>query len=624
MSTSTESTQEFEGSIIELDDLDISESGKSEEQLHNKSKDQLAANKNDTSASLAGNDSNKKIAPEIWHQAMSYLNTKDVKNFRLCSSKFAILGSEHFIETFAFRFNRRDLEKLEMISREHPKMLKNVKKIRFEKGFVPIRAMLRVLRNDYREAFEWDDEGRYILEQNDEIEPIVISDIISEYLTWYTLWNKAAQKYDDITRMTKAFEHLNNVTCIRFSTGIPDFNSEALTRAWAKVAFPRAYGGIWKTRELETVMLAAQNSKVKLRRFAHDAAPALFFLQDLNRLENTLKPFRDLESLELLCDRRCSPTRGKINKRCSTGLWRAAQSAPNLETLHLGLVTGGYCKFETYEYVPLRKVLGVFTWPSLTRLRLDNMTLCEKDLTNFLLRHASSLRHLTLTHICLYRGSLHGLFQALRKGLKLESFHVDGIIHSSFGRELWHFFSTNKEVVESSELTEAENRRERLLNESKLQFYKDNNRIFLGKMWLQMKEDGLADELSAQLEAFVLNKCDITDWPVGLINKLAEKISYKGRVSPWNNWTDERIDAAWDAQLEEELLDTDVGTWEESQGELPEHIQWLRSDWEWKSKLSHSKSKWALWDGLEEQAGIRALYEKSYAWGKADKEDQVR
>lgn len=143
-------------------------------------------------------------------------------------------------------------------------------------------------------------------------------------------------------------------------------------------------------------------------------------------------------------------------------------------------------------------------------------------------------------------------------------------------------------------------------------------------MWLQMKEDGLADELSAQLEAFVLNKCDITDWPVGLINKLAEKISYKGRVSPWNNWTDERIDAAWDAQLEEELLDTDVGTWEESQGELPEHIQWLRSDWQWKSKSSHSKSKWALWDELEEQAGIRALYEKSYAWGKAEKEDQVR
>lgn len=38
MSTSTESTLEFEGSIIDLDDLDISESGKSEEQLHNKSK----------------------------------------------------------------------------------------------------------------------------------------------------------------------------------------------------------------------------------------------------------------------------------------------------------------------------------------------------------------------------------------------------------------------------------------------------------------------------------------------------------------------------------------------------------------------------------------------------------
>lgn len=138
-----------------------------------------------------------------------------------------------------------------------------------------------------------------------------------------------------------------------------------------------------------------------------------------------------------------------------------------------------------------------------------------------------------------------------------------------------------------------------------------------------MQEDGLADELSAQLEAFVLNKCDITDWPGGLINKLAEKISYNGRVSGWNDWTDEQIDAVWDVELEEELLDTHAGTWEESEGEPPQHVQLLRNDWKWESKSSYSSSKWALWDELEEQAGIRALYEKSCAWEKAEKEDQV-
>ncbi|TEY54132.1 hypothetical protein BOTCAL_0242g00020 [Botryotinia calthae] len=613
MSTSTESILEVEGSMIELDDLTKSKSGKPEEQLHNKSKDQLAANKNYTTTSLADNGYDKTITPEIWHQALSYLDTKALKNFRLCSNRFAILGSEHFIQTFAFRFDRLDLEKLEMISREHPRTLKSVKEIKFEKGFVPIRAMLGVLHKEYRDAFEWDAEGRYILEQNVEIEPIGISDILSEYLAWYTSWNKAAQNYDDITRMTKAFKDLNNATCIRFSTGIPNFKSEALARAWAKVTLPRAYGGLWKTRELETVMLAAQNSKVKLRRFVHDAVPTIFFLQDLNRLENTLKSFRDLDSLELLCDRKHSPIRGEITKRFWIGLWKAAQLAPNLETLHLGLVTGGYCNFETYEYAPLRKVLGDFTWPSLTRLRLDNMSLCEKDLTNFLLRHASSLRHLTLTHIYLFRGSFQGLFQALRQGLKLESFHVDGLMHSSFGRELWHFFSTNKEVVESPELTEAENLRERLLTEAKLQFYKDNQDKYPGRLWLRMQEDGLADELSARLSAFVLKKCDITDWPGGLINKLAEKISYDGRVSEWNGWTEEQIDAVWDFELEEELLDTHAGTWAEFQDELPQHIQWLRDDWSWKSEWSYPSSKWALWDELEEQAGVRALYENSYA-----------
>ncbi|KAF7868816.1 uncharacterized protein EAF02_009552 [Botrytis sinoallii] len=135
------------------------------------------------------------------------------------------------------------------------------------------------------------------------------------------------------------------------------------------------------------------------------------------------------------------PVRGfEMSKRFWIGLWKAAQLAPNLETLHLGLLTVGYCDFEAY-----------------------------------------------------------GLFQALREGLKLGSFHADGQTHSSVGLELWYFFSKDKEAVEFSELTET-----------KLQIYKDKKDRNPGKSWLLMQEDGLADELSTRLSAFFLNKGRLT------------------------------------------------------------------------------------------------------------------
>ncbi|TGO57267.1 hypothetical protein BOTNAR_0204g00110 [Botryotinia narcissicola] len=534
MSTSSKHILELAGSIVEVDDLTRTESGKSEEQLQNMSKvDQLATKKRkrNTTISSVGKNYARTMPTEIWFRTLSYLKTKDLKNFRLNSNQSAMLGSEHFIQTFAFHANRLDLERLEMISREHPKTLKNVHEIRFEKGFVPIRGIYRVLHKEYRESFRWDAEGRDV-EQNAGTEPIDIREILSEYLIWYKSWNKAAQNY------------------------------KALTRAWAKVTHPKAYRGIWKTRELETVMLAAQNSKVKVSRLVHDSAPTAFFTQHLNQLENTLKLFRDLESLELLCDGMQRPVRGfERSKRFWTGLWKAAQLAPNLETLRLGLLTGG---------------------------------------------HASSLRHLTLSHIYLCRGSFQSLFKVLREVFKLESFHVDGPIHSPVGLELWYFFSKDKEVIDSSELTEAENLRESLLTEAKLQFYKDNKDKAPGYFWLQMQKDGLIDELSARLSAFVLNK---GDWPSELISKLAKLIVYDGRVGEYDGLTDEQMGATWDAELAGELLDTRTSHWAKFAGELTERAHWLMLDWAWKNEPSYPSSKWALWDELVEETGVRALHD---------------
>lgn len=122
------------------------------------------------------------LPTEIWKQILGNLPTKDVKNFRLACNRFANVGSEQFIRKFDFHAYKPDIEKLETISREHPRSLINVREVRFETGFVALRTMYDYIHHVYRQELNWDGKGRYLLKGKKKVEPSVVSDLMSEYL----------------------------------------------------------------------------------------------------------------------------------------------------------------------------------------------------------------------------------------------------------------------------------------------------------------------------------------------------------------------------------------------------------------------------------------------------------
>lgn len=261
-------------------------------------------------------------------------------------------------------------------------------------------------------------------------------------IQWYKNWHNSAQEYNNIEKMTEAFKNLKVVTYIHFSNSCPQFKSQALIRAWNTICNKtKGFRVAFKINEFETIMRAVHDANVRVQRLDHDSMPVEFFTRDFDTFAKVLKSFSGLENLKLLCEGKFKSYRlpDVDHDKCTvfwTGLWKSVQLAPNLKTLHIGMKSttrdGQHNYWNDYNqvFVPLRNVLGEFTWPSLNRLRLDGMTLNEDDLTALLLRHASSLRHLTLSNVTLFQGTYHGLLRSVRKGLKLESFRLDGRIRS--------------------------------------------------------------------------------------------------------------------------------------------------------------------------------------------------
>ncbi|QSZ30715.1 hypothetical protein DSL72_000273 [Monilinia vaccinii-corymbosi] len=497
------------------------------------------------------------LPDEIWLQVLGLLPTKDVKNFRLCSKKHAEVGSEHFIQAFEFRSSRLDLERRETISRKHPRALSNVKKIRFETGFIAFRSMFSNLMAKSDSLHPENEEANFVC------------DMTLEYLAWYKSWHRAAQKYDDIPRITEAFDGMKNADFIHISSRPPQFVSDTLIYAWLGSLYTKDSRAQLIINEFTSIMQAAHDSKIKLRHLAHDSMPVEFFTQEPSVVANLLKPFIGLESLYLTCYVAHKSTRQYGAWEFWIGIFKTLMLAPGLKTLHLGIENNKYGNV----YVPLRKVLGNFTWPSLNRLRLDGVSLCEADLTSFLLRHAASLRHLTLSNMILFTGSFEGLFNSLRSGLSLETFHLSGsMVCQDVKSERWYFTFKEEEITESLGPVGDND-----VHEKRFLRIKDKYEIDRLPKWWKINQHGLADDLQNELLAFVLNKDTASTWPLETITQIAD---LEGR--PWGLlralvYSAQVIDRAWDDHfLGWTAVAHDLPAW--GANDLPEARYWRNDD----------------------------------------------
>lgn len=430
--------------------------------------------------------------------------------------------------------------------------------------------------------------------------------MLTNYLCiqWAKAWHQGSQQFN-VLSITKAFQILNNTKCIIISHRPPRFHSEELVAAWIE-GFPTNFRRAELIiAEFKAIIQAAHDSNIKIRHLSHDLMPAEFFTQKPSVVAKVLKLFRDLESLKMTFYPATQSLRPYPVWELWAGIFKALQLAPNLKTLHLGFENRKYRE----AYLPLRKLVGTFTWPSLYRLRLDGLTLCEPDLTAFLLRHASSLRSLTFSNIVLVEGSFKDLFHSLRKGLSLESFHVNGYILCRDNiTERW-LCVTHHRMLYFKSLTATVSFWPSKEETADFNGY-DRDNDFHDMRFLRLKADyekknflsgfninqgSLGDGLQDELEAFVLDKDQLKSWPIDTPPTTAL-------------YSRQATDTAWDLHFSGELLLAPVAhdliAWELCN--LPEAVYWERST---EKKLIESKHeqfwKVAIWIANENSLGLK-------------------
>jgi hypothetical protein len=151
-------------------------------------------------------------------------------------------------------------------------------------------------------------------------------------------------------------------------------------------------------------------------------------------LRNLASSLQQLTSLRLTIDAQCVP-----HSRCWNGLGHL-RSIPNLKSLRFGFAPfddtaiqyGTWTSAEgeklAQRYVSLWGMLGDHTWKSLSRLRSDGLLVCEAGLSEFLGRHAVTLRYLDLFELGLWEGSFEGPLASLKAELSLKKFRLCGEI----------------------------------------------------------------------------------------------------------------------------------------------------------------------------------------------------
>ncbi|KAB8300056.1 hypothetical protein EYC80_000293 [Monilinia laxa] len=399
-----------------------------------------------------------------------------------------------------------------------------------------------------------------------------------EYLVWEQAWRGASQQFNNVLSITKAFHILNNANSIIISHRPPRFVSEQLLAAWIEGFSTNFFRAEFLIAEFKAIMQAADDSNMKVRHLAYDLMPAEFFTQEPNVVARVLGLFRDLDSLKLTLYTATKSLRPNAAWELWAGIFKALKLAPNLKTLYLGFENKKYRDV----YFPLRKVVENFTWPSLHRLRLHGLTLCELDLTNFLLKHASSLRSLTLSNIVLIEGSFNGLFHALREGMHLESFHLNGyMLCPENPVEMWFFWPANEEIADFIGSDKENHVHDMRFLRLKAEY--EMNKHFGWKI----DQDGIGRYLQHDLEAFVLNKDKTKRWPTDAIPKISN-----------NLYSRQRIDTRWDRHFDRENgwapVAHDLMTWELC--DLPEVVYWEKYTKDLMAKSRHQQFwKVAAW-----------------------------
>ncbi|RMZ82329.1 hypothetical protein DV738_g1744, partial [Chaetothyriales sp. CBS 135597] len=383
-----------------------------------------------------------RCAPEILHQIFQRLpSLPDVATLRLAGRKYATVGAEYLAPRVRFHASRGSIERLNAFM-HHPVFRQHVHSLVFEGSLLlppgcihwfcglplitadrptppPAHASLRTLRLYERNRAKWEAEAeekydRYCSLYSDQRELI-----------------KSKVFQDTISECARAFPHLKEIIVInvaRCTHHLPrqfvkDFDVGNLLLLESSANFTAG-----QLQQLEQLLCIPNESVSGLTRLHAKVLDPRFFLNPatLPKLERT---FASLKHLRLTfrmnyedeeeCGISAHPVYEQFN---SSNIGRVLAAATDLEQLYISFHERGP------PIAKLDDILGNISWPKLTQLEVEFVTIDSADSLVEALQRQPSLKSLSIAWAQLLTETWATAVTNMRRKLHLDMFYAGGLL----------------------------------------------------------------------------------------------------------------------------------------------------------------------------------------------------
>ncbi|MCJ1481770.1 hypothetical protein MMC06_001929 [Schaereria dolodes] len=360
------------------------------------------------------------IPYEIWNIIFSALSHNDLKVLRTLCRKFAIIAQETLFRTVVVAPRKRELRILARVA-NHPSLKTCVKHLfydlsRYPVGFNHPRAALdyqRYLRDKYQERFDSTRAENSWIEHNNKLkdqEVIIRHDREAEALALNL------PKLENLRHITVSYKYRVGYAYYDVRT---DKNNP--NQPWRLSSFRTT---THVDEPLRLIFRAIKTAKVPIESFSllhgdnsvEFSRNVFFKLPSLRQLSAAQHFFRTLKTIDLdfshTLPSRVSYAHGRqglmVTETCSTAVADLLQRAKGLRNLKLGFFHSGPARRDSIlrSHLPLHMQVGETSyWKDLTDLTLSSMCLYSDELMDFLTRHISSLKRISLLDMTLLSGS---------------------------------------------------------------------------------------------------------------------------------------------------------------------------------------------------------------------------
>lgn len=407
------------------------------------------------------------LPPEIADIVCSKLETPDVANLRLVSSYWMNVATPWLLPEVHLIFKRDSFQRLIDIS-NHPVIRHHVTSLFYEpdtlwtyhsqdewaKGLSDPRDFRTIDFPSTPEPGATEREQRvYRREMARLLQPPkrrhTKEDLCRAYSEYVRLYNDQEQLRQEnygaaaILEAMSRFPRLLEI-CMSLGCNIvtcTDYVNQAYGTSWNT---PSGDGGHLEpsgVAQMRSLLLGAARTDVRLRRLELGDVNWTFLQADEEVLEQMKKSIEHLKCLNLVISTGMDEAGDEIGveipecrKYLENGCLRDfLTAAPALEDLALD--------FDWYKpYCPteMKHVVGDFTWSCLRNVAFENIDTSDQDWVAFFVRHAPTLRDVTIQTIRLTSGSWPVVLEQMSRALKLETAYFRGDLLSSDPTQRWN------------------------------------------------------------------------------------------------------------------------------------------------------------------------------------------